>query len=49
MIISAWAYIFYDEPSFTMLMIGLVLLVIPRRLAIIYFGSIILALDGLKK
>jgi len=48
-VISAIAYLIYDEPSFTMLMIGLVLLVIPGRLAIIYFGGIFLGNDEIKK
>lgn len=49
MIISCIAYLIYDEPSFSMLMIGLVLLVIPSRLAIIYFGGIFLGNDEIKK
>ena len=49
MIISCIAYLIYDEPSFSILMIGLVLLVIPSRLAIIYFGGIFLGNDEIKK
>jgi len=48
-IISAITYFIYDEPNFTMLMIGLVLLVIPGRLAIIYFGGIFLGNDEISK
>ena len=49
MIISAVTYWVYDEPNFTMLMIGLVLLVIPGRLAIIYIGGIFLGNDEINK
>lgn len=49
MLISAIAYLVYDEPSFTLLMIGLVLLVIPSRLAIIYIGGIFLGNDEINK
>jgi O-antigen/teichoic acid export membrane protein len=48
-IISAAAYWIYDEPSFTMLYIGLVLLVIPGRLAIVYLGGVFLGNDEVKK
>ena len=49
MIISAIAYWIYDEPSFTLLLVGLVLLVIPGRLAIIYFGGVFLGNDEINK
>ncbi|MDT8393779.1 MAG: polysaccharide biosynthesis C-terminal domain-containing protein [Bacteroidales bacterium] len=49
MIISAVTYWVYDEPNFTLMMIGLVLLVIPGRLAIIYFGGIFLGNDEIRK
>jgi O-antigen/teichoic acid export membrane protein len=49
MIISAVAYWIYDEPSFTPIMIGLVLLVIPGRLAIIYIGGVFLGNDEINK
>jgi len=49
MLISVAAYWIYDEPSFTLLMIGLVMLVIPGRLAIIYFGGIFLGNDEINK
>jgi O-antigen/teichoic acid export membrane protein len=49
MIISAVAYYFYNEPNFTLLLIGLVLLVIPGQLAIIYFGGIFLGNDEINK
>ena len=48
-LLSAVAYLIYDEPGFTLLMIGLVLLVIPSRLAIIYFGGIFLGNDEINK
>ncbi|MBE9483194.1 MAG: flippase [Bacteroidetes bacterium] len=48
-IISAIAYYLYDEPNFTMLLIGLVLIVIPGQLAIIYFGGIFLGNDEISK
>ncbi|NQT76939.1 MAG: oligosaccharide flippase family protein [Bacteroidetes bacterium] len=48
-IISAITYWIYDEPSFTLLMIGLVLLVIPGRLAIVYIGGIFLGDDEINK
>ncbi len=47
--ISGIAYWLYDGPSFTWLMIGLVLLVIPGRLAIIYFGGVFLGNDEINK
>ncbi|MEE4255715.1 MAG: oligosaccharide flippase family protein [Bacteroidales bacterium] len=49
MLISAIAYFIYDEPSFSMLMIGLLLLVIPSRLALVYFGGIFLGNDEINK
>lgn len=49
MLISAIAYWIYDEPSFTTLMTGLVMLVIPGRLAIIYIGGIFLGNDEINK
>jgi O-antigen/teichoic acid export membrane protein len=49
MIISALTYWIYDEPNFTVLMIGLVLLVIPGRLAIIYIGGLFLGNDEINK
>jgi O-antigen/teichoic acid export membrane protein len=49
MVISAVAYYIYDEPSFTLLMTALVLLVIPSRLAIIYFGGIFLGNDEISR
>lgn len=49
MIISAVAYYFYNEPNFTLLLIGLVLLVIPGQLAIIYFGGVFLGNDEINK
>lgn len=49
MIISAVTYWIYDEPNFTILMIGLVLLVIPGRLAIIFIGGIFLGNDEINK
>ncbi len=49
MVLSAVAYWLYDEPSFTLLLIGLVLLVIPGRLAIIYFGGIFLGNDEINR
>ena len=49
MIITAGAYIVYGEPSFTALLVGLVLLVIPGRLAIVYFGGIFLGDDDIRK
>jgi len=48
-IISAITYWFYDEPNFTLMMIGLVLLVIPGRLAIVYFGGVFLGNDEINK
>lgn len=48
-VISALAYWIYDGPSFTPLMIGLVLMVIPGRLAIIYFGGVFLGNDEISK
>lgn len=48
-VISGIAYLIYDEPNFSMLMIGLVLLVIPGRLAIIYFGGIFLGNDEINR
>lgn len=48
-VISALAYYFYNEPDFTLLLTGLVLLVIPGQLAIIYFGGIFLGNDEINK
>jgi O-antigen/teichoic acid export membrane protein len=48
-IISGVTYWIYDEPNFTLLLVGLVLLVIPGRLAIIYFGGIFLGNDEIRK
>ena len=48
-IISAITYWIYDEPSFTPLMIGLVLLIIPGRLAIVYIGGVFLGDDEINK
>lgn len=48
-IISAITYWIYDEPSFTPMMIGLILLVIPGRLAIVYIGGIFLGDDEISK
>ena len=49
MFLSAIAYWVYDEPSFTVLMISLVLLVIPGRLAIVYLGGVFLGNDEINK
>jgi len=49
MIISAVSYYFYNEPNFTLLLIGLVLFVIPGQLAIIYFGGVFLGNDEINK
>jgi len=48
-IITAIAYFIYNEPNFTLLLIGLVLMVIPGQLAIIYFGGIFLGNDEISK
>jgi O-antigen/teichoic acid export membrane protein len=48
-VITAIAYYFYNEPNFTLLLIGLVLLVIPGQLGIIYFGGIFLGNDEINK
>ena len=48
-IISAIAYFLYNEPNFTLLLIGLVLLVIPGQLGMIYFGGIFLGNDEISK
>jgi O-antigen/teichoic acid export membrane protein len=48
-VISALSYWIYNEPSFTMMMIGLVLLVIPGRLAIVYLGGVFLGNDEINK
>lgn len=49
MIISAVAYWIYDSADFTLLLTGLVLLVIPGRLAIVYFGGVFLGNDEVKR
>lgn len=49
MLISAIVYWVYDEPNFSLLMISLVLLVIPGRLAIIYFGGVFLGNDEINR
>jgi O-antigen/teichoic acid export membrane protein len=48
-LLSFVAYQVYDDPGFTLLLIGLVLAVIPFRLAIIYIGGIFLGKDEIRK
>ncbi len=49
MLISGIVYWIYDEPDFTLLLVSLVLLVIPGRLGIIYFGGIFLGNDEINR
>ena len=48
-LLSAIGFYFYREPSFTLLLISLVLFVIPFRLATIYVGGVFLGKDEIKK
>lgn len=49
MILSLVAYQVYDDPGFTGRLIGLVLAVIPFRLALVYIGGIFIGKDEIKK
>lgn len=49
MLISGIVYWIYDEPDFTLLLVSLVLLIIPGRLGIIYFGGIFLGNDEINR
>lgn len=48
-IMSFFAYRVYDDPGFTFLLIGLVLAVIPFRLALVFFGGIFIGKDEIRK
>ncbi|MBW6459733.1 MAG: flippase [Bacteroidales bacterium] len=48
-IMSFLAYRVYDDPGFTLLLIGLVLAVIPFRLALVYIGGIFIGKDEIRK
>jgi len=48
-ILSIGAYSFFMEPEYTIMMIGLVVLIIPFRLSIIYIGGIFFGKDEIKQ
>jgi O-antigen/teichoic acid export membrane protein len=48
-VISYFAYMFYDDPKFTMPLIGFVLVVIPFRLGIIYIEGIFIGKDEIRQ
>ena len=48
-LLSIGAYTIFDEPDYTVLIIGLVVLIIPFRLAIVYIGGVFFGKDEIQK
>lgn len=48
-LLSIGAYLIFYEPEYTILLIGLVVLIIPFRLGIVYIGGIFFGKDEIKK